>query len=124
MLTPTAYWVAMSIYVSAALIAVGLAHRWWFTVLSTPVARVISALLLAWLVTPAQPSAGADTLAPALVIAVFNTLFGDGWASARQAVVLLGLSSGVAVLLAIASSWLPLKSRRIRVAANDPVDKS
>ena len=64
MLTPTAYWVAMSIYVSAALIAVGLAHRWWFTVLSTPVARVISALLLAWLVTPAQPAAGADTLAP------------------------------------------------------------
>ena len=112
MLTAESYVTGTLVYVAAALLATGLAYRFWFKVLPPMVARVLVALLLAWLITPAQPSAGAETLAPALVVAVFNWVFGEGWAAARQAAVLLGLASGVAVLLALATALWPKRSQR------------
>jgi hypothetical protein len=60
-------------------------------------------LVAALLLTPALPSEDASTLAPALVVVVFNTLFGDGWVSAVPAVarllvaLLVGALSGAVV---------------------------
>ena len=120
MLTPQSYVLAMAIYATAALVAVFVMHRFWFRAMPRFGSRLLSALLLAWLLTPAQPSAGSETLAPALVVALFNGLLGDGWPAARQAVVVLIMSSGLSGLVALASLLIPSRASRKAADPNQP----
>jgi len=109
LLTTTAYITACVIYVVAALVATVVMYRFWLITLPASVARVLAGLLTGLLVVPAQPSAGSETLAPALVVAIFNALFGDGWPTARQAVVLLGVAGSLGALLGGLAVLLPSK---------------
>ena len=106
MLTATAYMIAFATYALAALVALIVAYRAWLSTLSIYPARMVTGLLLGWLLVPAQPSAGAETLAPALVIAIFNTVFGEGWATARQAVVLLGIAGILGILFGAMTAFI------------------
>lgn len=106
MLTATAYLIALATYALAALVALVVAYRTWLSPLSIYPARMVTGLLLGLLLVPAQPSAGAETLAPALVIAIFNTVFGEGWATARQAVVLLGIAGILGALLGAITAFI------------------
>lgn len=106
MLTATAYLIALATYALAALVALVVAYRTWLSPLSIYPARMVTGLLLGLLLVPAQPSAGAETLAPALVIAIFNTVFGEGWATARQAVVLLGIAGILGALFGAITAFI------------------
>ena len=106
MLTTTAYLIAFATYALAALVALIVAYRTWLSPLSIYPARMVTGLLLGLLLVPAQPSAGAETLAPALVIAIFNTVFGEGWATARQAVVLLGIAGILGTLFGAITAFI------------------
>jgi hypothetical protein len=105
-LTTTAYLIALATYALAALVALVVAYRTWLSPLSIYPARMVTGLLLGLLLVPAQPSAGAETLAPALVIAIFNTVFGEGWATARQAVVLLGIAGILGALFGAITAFI------------------
>lgn len=109
MLTATAYIIALATYTLAALVALVVAYRAWLVSLSIYPARMVTGLLLGLLLVPAQPSAGAETLAPALVIAIFNTVFGEGWATARQAVVLLGIAGILGTLFGAITAFISAK---------------
>lgn len=122
MLTTNAYVIACTIYVSAALVAVVVAHRSWLVQLPTYPARMLTGLLLGLLLVPAQPSAGSETLAPALVIAIFNTVFGEGWATARQAVVLLCIAGILGASFGALTALL--KGRRNPQADSETVSDS
>lgn len=106
MLTAESYWIAMGIYLTAGVIALVLAHRSWFSPLPVMVRRVLTGLLAGILLAPAAPTPDADTLAPALVVGLFNTLFGEGWPSAAHAFAILAVSAGGAILIAVASVFV------------------
>lgn len=109
MLTPTAYVIAVATYALAALVALVVAYRSWLGKLSIYPARMVVGVLLGFLLVPAQPSAGSQTLAPALVIAIFNSVFGEGWATARQAVVLLAVAGILGALLGAITALISAK---------------
>ena len=117
MLTPGAYVTACVIYVLSAFVATAVAYRSWLSNLPLYPARMVTGLLLGLLFVPAQPSAGSETLAPALVIAIFNTVFGEGWATARQAVVLLGIA-GILGVVSGAITALILGDRSTRIQSD------
>jgi hypothetical protein len=77
-------------------------------------------MLAGLLMVPAPPQESAETLAPALVVAVFNTLFGEGWASAVPAVAsLLVAMAGMAVIAGVLGGILAGRRERAANAAND-----
>lgn len=107
MLTSDSYWLAMACYGLSALLGLVLIYRFWLKRLALFWRRALIGLLAAWLLTPVSPGPEASTLAPALIVALFNAAFVDGWAAARQAVLVLGATSVVGVLCGIASLLLP-----------------
>lgn len=107
MLTSQSYVIAMAVYLGVAVLAIALMARFWFRRFPAALRRLLVGLLMGLLLTPALPAPDADTLAPALVVALFNTLFGEGWQSATPAVGLLLIASGGAALLALLSLWIP-----------------
>lgn len=107
MLTSDSYWLAMACYVLSALLGLVLIYRFWLKRLTLFWRRALIGLLAAWLLTPVSPGPEASTLAPALIVALFNAAFVDGWTAARQAVLVLGATSVVGVLCGIASLLLP-----------------
>ena len=82
MLTIQSYLAAILIYWVVAVIGVVLMRRLWFatplTLLGGATLGAIGGVLLA----PASPAPEAQSMAPALIIVVFNTLFGEGFESA------------------------------------------
>ena len=107
MLTSDSYWLAMACYGLSALLGLVLIYRFWLKRLTLFWRRALIGLLAAWLLTPVSPGPEASTLAPALIVALFNAAFIDGWTAARQAVLVLGATSVVGVLCGIASLLLP-----------------
>jgi hypothetical protein len=98
MLTDSGYQLALLAYAVAALVALPLAARWLLPRAGIGLRLVIVLPLAALLLTPAYIQPGADTLAPALVVALFQFM-GEGAAGAQHALRPLGLLSAAALLL-------------------------
>ena len=113
MLTSESYLFAMLCYCGAGLVSLFLIHRFWLVRLPGVYRRLLMGLLFALLLTPVAPNPEANSLAPALIVALFNAAFLDGWSSARHAVWILFTSSAVCVALAALSLWfVPTKNAR------------
>ena len=108
MLTETSYHLAIACYIGAAVLAL-LAMGWWLSRNWRP-AWVSLVVLLGGvlLLTPAYPQEGVDTLAPALIVAAFQTLT-DGFEAAEHAWRPLLLFGAAAV---VASIVIGLLTRR------------
>lgn len=106
MLTAESYWLAMLLYSGAALAALVVLHRYWLALLPVRLRLLVSGVLAGLLLTPAYPTPGADTMAPALVVALFNLLFVDGWQSARTAFILLAIGCTVGAVVLALPAWL------------------
>ncbi|MDA7839551.1 hypothetical protein N9C27_02785 [Luminiphilus sp.] len=112
MLTSQSYVVAMVCYNGAGLISLLLIQRFWLASLPGIYRRLLLGLLVALLLTPVMPGPESESLAPALIVALFNAAFVDGWSSARYAVWVLLSSSALCMALAALSLWFfPLKPR-------------
>lgn len=104
MLTESGYQTGLLVYALSALVALWLFNRWflrrWFSGVRLLVLLPLAALLL----TPAYTAPGGETMAPALVVAVFHTMTdgADAAAHALQPLTLLvGAALGLAVLLCL-----------------------
>lgn len=123
MLTSETYLAAMVCYSGAGLVSLVLIHRYWLAPLPGGYRRLLMGFLFALLLTPVMPNAEADSLAPALIVALFNAAFLDGWLSARYAVWVLSASTAVCVALAALSLWfMPAKPAvpRRKNSSNQP----
>jgi len=99
-LDETSYINAIYVYVAAALFILLIFLRWLSRHWRPAWVALVVLLLAAWLLTPAYPREGVTTLAPALVVAVFQMLT-TGVESAMHALRPLGLTTGIAVALAL-----------------------
>ncbi|WP_116364249.1 hypothetical protein [Parahaliea mediterranea] len=111
MLDEQSYHIAMAAYLGAAVLALILFAFWlrksWRPAWIGLVVLVGAALLL----TPAFPQAGVDTLAPALIVAVFQWLTVD-FAAAEHALRPLAVMVGAALVLALLLGVTVLRHRR------------
>ena len=82
MLTTQSYLTAMLIYWMAAVIGVVLMRRLWFATPLTSLGGVMLGLIAGVLLAPAFPGPEVQSMAPALIVVVFNSLFGEGFESA------------------------------------------
>lgn len=78
MLTTQSYLIAMLIYWAAALAGLVLIRRSWFPAKLSRSAGLVLGCIGGVLLTPAFPGPDVATLAPALIVVIFNTLFGGG----------------------------------------------
>ena len=99
MLTTQSYLIAMLIYGVSALIGVVLMRRLWFATPLTSLGGVMLGLIAGVLLAPAFPGPEVQSMAPALIVVVFNSLFGQGLESALAPALWL---SGGALLGAVA----------------------
>ncbi len=106
MLTVQSYGIAMGIYLFAAVVAMAAAYRYWLGALPLMARRALIGLLAGLLMAPAYPGPKVQTLAPALVVALFNGLFGEGWVSAVPALATLAVACGAGILLAAGSVFV------------------
>lgn len=95
MLTPQSYGIALSLYVLAALMASMLVYRHWLPRIGPLGRRALIGAMLGILIAPALPAPEAETLAPALIVAVFNLAFVGGWSSAKGAFFVLALAGSL-----------------------------
>ena len=110
MLTIQSYLTAMLIYWVAAMIGVVLMRRLWFATPLNSLGGVTLGLIAGVLLAPAFPGPEVQSMAPALIIVVFNTLFGEGAASAvGPALWLLG---GAVVGVVTGVTWAHRRARR------------
>lgn len=111
MLTTQSYVMAFAVWWLSAAVGIAVLVRWlpdrWPSWLRWGLLGLLAGLLM----VPAAPQETADTLAPALVVAVFNTLFGEGWAQAVPAVARLLVAMLIA---AVIGAMLGLLRSRIR----------
>ena len=82
MLTIQTYLTAMLIYWVVAVIGVVLMRRLWFATPLTLFGGATLGTIGGVLLVPAFPAPEVQSMAPALIIVVFNTLFGEGLGSA------------------------------------------
>ena len=78
MLTTQSYLIAMLIYLAAALAGLVLIRRSWFPAKLSQSAGLVLGCIGGVLLTPAFPGPEVATLAPALIVVIFNALFGGG----------------------------------------------
>lgn len=116
MLSETSYLTALAVYCGAAVMIV-LCLLWWLRRWSGGWAALVVLLNAALLLTPAYPREGADTVAPALVVAVFQLLT-EGVEAASHALRPLGLMCGLAVVLAALLRFTLLRPRKKVRATN------
>ncbi len=111
MLSESSYSAALIIYIGAAsalLLYLGwILSRYWRSAWVALVVLLSAALLL----TPAYPSAEISTLAPALLVAVFEGLI-NGPEAARHAVKPLLFMMGLALAISIVLRFTLFRSRR------------
>jgi len=124
-LNDSSYLMAMSIYLGAAGVLIVYVGWWlsrhWRAAWVTLVVLLLAALLL----TPAYPKEGVQTMAPALVVAAFQTM-AVGVKGAVHAVRPLVFMSGAAVLLTLLLRVTIFRRRRVPKgksvpSASDPV---
>ena len=84
MLTTQSFIVAVCAYGLAALLGVAMIRRLWLQRSMSLGSSIGMGLIGGLLLTPAYPSSEASTIAPALIVVIFNALFGDGLAAALQ----------------------------------------
>ena len=111
MLTPQSYGLALSLYVLAALVASVFVYRHWLRHVGPLVRRAVIGAMLGILIAPALPAPDAETLAPALIVAVFNLAFVGGWSSAKGAFIVLALAGALGIV-AGAGTMLVSRLRR------------
>lgn len=100
MLSESSYLTAMYVYIGAALLIM-LYLGWWLRRhLSAATVALLVLLAGALLLTPAYPRDGVETLAPALIVAVFQWLT-EGMEGARHALRPLAFTCLVAIVLAL-----------------------
>jgi hypothetical protein len=102
MLTTQSYLIALLLYWGAAIGGVWLLKRLWFADEPGRGAAALLGGIAGLLLAPAFPGEGVETLAPALIIVIFNVLFGEGVASAASPGVWLVAG---AIAGAIVSLW-------------------
>ena len=107
MLTGDSYAFALICYGLAAIVALVLIYRHWLNRLPSMWRRLLIGVLAAGLLTPVSPGPDADTLAPALIVALFNAAFLDGWESARHAILALAATSVLGMAAALLSLLIP-----------------
>ena len=78
MLTTQSFIVAVYAYGLAALVGLAMIRRLWFQRSASLASSVVMGLIGGLLLTPAYPSSEAASIAPALIVVIFNALFGDG----------------------------------------------
>lgn len=113
MLTESSYHLAVYTYVGAA--SVMLCYlAWWLGRHWRPwVVAFVVLLLAALLLTPAFPKTGVDTMAPAIIVAVFQ-VFTQGMQAAQHALRPLVFMSGMAIAIALLLSVTVLRGRGAR----------
>lgn len=99
MLTESAYLFVICIYTGAAGLLL-LYLGWMSRRLPSALVCLIVLLGAAALLTPAYPGEGVDTMAPALVVAVFQ-FFTQGLDAAAHAIRPLAYASGLALILSL-----------------------
>lgn len=101
MLTESSYHTALWVYALAALAALALFNLWFLPRLRWRLRAVLTLPVAALLLTPALIAPGADTWAPALIVAAFQWL-NQGREAAAHALRPLALFTAAALLLAVA----------------------
>ena len=104
MLSPQVYWGVILIYSGSGVVALFLGNRYWFGALPCLSRRILVGVLAGLLLAPAYPSPAVQTLAPALIVALFNAWFGDSWVSAIPALTVLSIAVGIGVFLGAIST--------------------
>ena len=99
MFTAQSYITAMSLYCLAALLGIYLMNRLWFSSWSGGKGHILTGLIGGLLLAPTYPNSDTDSLAPALIVVTFNTLFGEGVGSAYAPgrSLIIGVAVGFAV---------------------------
>ena len=111
MLTSISHTVALLCLWTSSALGLILVYRFVLQALPPGVKRPLAGLFLALLITPVYPSSDATTLAPALIVAVLNAAFLDGWASAQHAVwILLGACAGGLAIGSLSLLISPIQS--------------
>ena len=82
MMTVQSYLTAMLIYWVVALIGILLMRKLWFDTPLTSFGGLMLGLMGGVLLVPAFPGPEVQSMAPALIVVVFNSLFGEGFESA------------------------------------------
>ena len=109
MLTTESYLIAMGVYWSAALIGLPLMRRLWFAKPMTRAGGAVLGCLAGVLLAPAFPGPDVSSMAPALIVVLFNTLFGDGFESALAAAMWLSAASLGGMLIGLLLTRRPRK---------------
>ena len=112
MLTTPSYLTAMLLYWVAAIIGLVLMRRLWFSMPLRPAGGAALVLIGGLLFAPAFPGPEIQSMAPALIIVVFNTLFGEGAASAVAPA--LWLLVGTVLGVVAGMTWARRGARRAR----------
>ena len=96
MLTTQSYLVGMLVYWSAAALGLLLLRRLWFGESMTRASGALLGVLAGLLLMPAFPGPEVATMAPALVVVIFSSLFGDGLEAAIMpgVILLAGMLTG------------------------------
>lgn len=93
MMTSTSYFLALVVYVVAAIIGSWLIKRLLFPRLPKRLGFALTGLITGLLVVPSFASSEASTLAPAFITAIFNLLFAGGLKTATPALLMLALGA-------------------------------
>ena len=101
MLTTESYLIAMAVYWVAALIGLPLMRRLWFAKPMTRAGGAVLGLLAGVLLAPAFPGPDVSSMAPALIVVLFNTLFGEGFESALSAAMWLLAASLAGMIIGL-----------------------
>lgn len=110
MLTIQSYLTAMVLYWVAAIIGLVLIRRLWFSMPLTPLGGATLGLVGGLLLAPAFPGPEVESMAPALIIVVFNALFGAGLESAL--VPAFWLLGGAVLGIVVGVAWARRRARR------------
>jgi hypothetical protein len=99
-LTASGYAAAITVYIASALLALLLGNVWLLPRAGLGLRALVTLPLAALLLTPAYIDAGADTLAPALVVTAFQML-SAGPEAAMHALQPLGVFTAIALALGL-----------------------
>ena len=99
MLTTQSFIVAVCAYGLAAILGVAMIRRLWLQRSMSLGSSIGMGLIGGLLLTPAYPSSEASTIAPALIVVIFNTLFGEGFAAALEPALWLTVGGVIGSLL-------------------------
>ena len=111
MLSPLSYALALTAYILSALVGLHFICVFFYSKAHTLTATVLTGVTAALLLTPAFTASGAETLAPALIVALFTSVIGEGFVAARPAIntLVLGVLFSVCVSLLGRAVWIQLK---------------